>query len=144
MDPVTVGAVLAAIAGGAGGALGSPLGAGVCALIRRPFGHVRPVQDAEGSEESGEVQLAALEQVPDDRSRAVALAEMLLTRAGEHIDFAQALSAWWAQAGQIQVVSGEVRNIVRDGTFYGPVVQGRDFSGLTFGSGAQRTPERDS
>jgi hypothetical protein len=74
----------------------------------------------------------------------VALAEILLTRAGEDSDFEQALSAWWAQAGQIQVVSGEVRNIVRDGTFYGPVVQGRDFSGLTFGSGAQRTPERDS
>ncbi len=144
MDPVTVGAVLAAIAGGAGGALGSQLWAGVCALVRRPFGHVCPVRDIEGSAESGEVQLAALEQVPDDRARAVALAEVLLTRARGDSGFEQALSAWWAQAGQIQVVSGQVRNIIRDGTFYGPVVQGRDVSGLTFGSRAQPTPERDS
>jgi len=36
MDPATIGAVLAAVAGGAGGALGSQVWAGVSALVRRP------------------------------------------------------------------------------------------------------------
>ena len=39
MDPVTIGAVLAAIVGGAGGALGTQLWAGVGSLVRRPFRH---------------------------------------------------------------------------------------------------------
>ena len=39
MDPVTIAAVLAAIAGGAGCALGAQVWAGACALVRRPFGH---------------------------------------------------------------------------------------------------------
>ena len=39
MDPVTIGAVLAAVVGGAGGALGAQVWAGACALVRRPFRH---------------------------------------------------------------------------------------------------------
>lgn len=137
MDPVTVGAVLAAIAGGAGGALGSQLWAGLCALVRRPFMHGPAA-------ESGETQLSALEKEPSDRARAVALAEALLTRAERDSDFEKALSDWWSQAGQIQVVSTEVRNVVRGGTFYGPVVQSGNVSGLAFGSAAKPTPRRDA
>ena len=40
MDPLTIGAVLVAIAGGAGEALGSQLWTGLSALVRRPFRRV--------------------------------------------------------------------------------------------------------
>src|SRR5258707_12834860 len=45
MDPVTVGAVLAAIAGGAGGAIGSPLWAWVGALVGPPLRHAHPAPE---------------------------------------------------------------------------------------------------
>ncbi len=66
----------------------------------------------------------------------VALAEVLLARAGEDPRFAEALEAWWAQASQAQVSGGDVANTIRGGTQYGPVLQGRDFTGLTFGTPA--------
>jgi hypothetical protein len=139
MDPVTIGAVLAAIAGGAGGALGSQLWAGVTALVRRPFRRSRPTGDSTAALPSGEAELAALGQAPGDQARAVALAEVLLGRAEADSEFGQALAAWWAQASQIQV-GGDVTNTVRGGTFHGPVVQGRDFTGLTFRSPAPPPP----
>ncbi len=65
--------------------------------------------------------------------RAVALAEVLVARAGADAGFAEALAAWWEQASQVRA-GGDVANTVSGGTFYGPVLQGRDFTGLTFGS----------
>jgi hypothetical protein len=134
MDPVTIGAVLVAIAGGAGGALGAHVWAAVSALVRRPFRHAH-TGEAAAALPSGEAELAALEQAPADQGRAVALARVLVTRAEADSGFREALEGWWAQASQIQV-GGNVTNTVSGGTFHGPVLQGRDFSGLTFGSTA--------
>ena len=132
MDPVTIGAVLAAIACGAGGALGGQLWAGVSALVRRPFHRDHAGGDAAVVLPSGEAELAALQQSPADERRAVALAEVLVARAGADGGFRQALEGWWEQASQIHI-GGDVSNTVSGGTFHGPVLQGRDFTGLTFG-----------
>ena len=88
---------------------------------------------------SGEAELAALEQAPADERRAVALAEVLVARAGADSEFGDALAAWWEQASRIQI-GGDVTNTVSGGTFHGPVLQGRDFTGLTFGSPAPEPP----
>ena len=61
----------------------------------------------------------------------LALAGVLLARAGADAGFGQALAAWWDQASQVRV-GGDVANTVSGGTQYGPVLQGRDFTGLTF------------
>lgn len=133
MDPVTIGAVLAAIAGGAGGAVGSQLWAGVSALVSRPFRRPHAAGDTAAAVPSGAAELAALEHGPADERRAVALAEVLVTRAGADAGFRSALDAWWEQASQVQVGGVNVANTVSGGTQYGPVLQGRDFTGLTFG-----------
>jgi hypothetical protein len=64
-----------------------------------------------------------------------------------------AVAAWWAPreadsgeadgAGREQ--TGSVKNTVSGGTFRGPVLQGRDFTGLTFGasSAAPASPPED-
>ena len=139
MDPVTIGAVLAAIAGGAGGALGGQLWAGLSALVRRPFRRAHAPTGSTAALPGGEAELAALEQAPADERRAVALAEVLVARADADGEFRQALAAWWEQASQLQI-SGDVANTISGGTFSGPVLQGRDFSGLTFGSPATPPP----
>lgn len=133
MDPVTIGAVLAAIAGGAGGALGSQLWTGLSALVRLPFRRAHASADSMAAVPDGSAELAALEQSPADERRAVALAEVLVARAEADSEFRDALRAWWEPASQVQI-SGDVTNTVSGGTFSGPVLQGRDFSGLTFGS----------
>ena len=140
MDPVTIGAVLAAIAGGAGGALGSQLWAGLSALVRRPFRRAHASGDSAAALPSGSAELAALEQSPSDQRRAVALAKVLVARADADGEFRDALAAWWAQASQIEI-SGDVTNTISGGTFSGPVLQGRDFTGLTFGSPAASPPD---
>jgi len=132
MDPVTIGAVLAAIAGGAGGALGSQLWAGISALVRRPFRYAHATGEAEAALSSGSAELIALEQAPADGQRAMALAEVLVARADVDSEFRDALEAWWEQASPIQI-GGDVANTISGGTFHGPVLQGRDFTGLTFG-----------
>jgi hypothetical protein len=134
MDPVTIGAVLAAVAGGAGGALGAQAWATVSALVRRPFHHHPDARDSTAPV-TGAAELAALEDNPADQQRALALAEVLLARAKVDGGFRQGLEGWWAQASQIQI-EGDVTSTVSGGTFYGPVLQGRDFTDLTFGSPA--------
>jgi hypothetical protein len=136
---LTIGAVLTAIAGGAGGALGSQLWAGLSALVRRPFRRAHPESDTLVALSSGEAELAALEQSPADERRAVALADVLMARSEADSEFRQALQGWWEQASQIQI-SGDVTNTISGGTFSGPVLQGRDFTGLTFGSPAPPMP----
>ena len=131
MDPVTIGAVLAAVVGGAGGALGTQLWAGVSALVRRPFHRAHPTGDSTAALSSGAAELVALEQAPGDERRALALAEVLVARAGADRGFQQALAGWWEQASQIDI-AGDVANTISGGTFHGPVLQGRDFSDLTF------------
>jgi hypothetical protein len=139
MDPVTIGAVIAAIAGGAGGAMGTQLWAGVSALVRRPFRHAHPAGDTTEGVPDGAAELAALEQAPSDGRRAVALAEVLVARAGADEEFRRALEGWWDQASQIRA-GGNVISTISGGTQHGPVLQGRDFTGLTFGSSAVPSP----
>ena len=135
----SIGAVLAAVAGGAGGALGSQVWAGLSALVRRPFRHVRAIGDGAVPLSSGSAELAALQDSPADERRAAALAEVLVARADIDSEFRDALHAWWEQAGQIRI-EGDVTNTVSGGTQHGPVLQGRDFSGLTFGSAIEPRP----
>jgi hypothetical protein len=139
VDPVTIGAVLAAVAGGAGGALGAQVWSAVTALVRRPFHRSHAAQDPAAAVPGGEAELAALAQAPADQQRALALAEVLVARAEADGGFRQALEAWWAQASQIHV-GGDVSNTVSGGNFYGPVLQGRDLTGLTFGPAAPPPP----
>src|ERR1022692_1107924 len=108
MDPVTIGAVLVAIAGGAGSGLCSQLWAGVSALVRRPFRYHAPAGGAAAPAPlpAGDTELAALEQAPADERRAVALAEVLVARAGADAEFRQALQAWWEQAGPVRTGAG--------------------------------------
>jgi len=141
MDPVTIGAVLAAIISGAGGQLGGQLWEGMVSLIRRPF-HRRGAASSDAVAEvvpAGEAELAALQQDPGDQHKAVALAEALLSRSGADDEFRQALESWWQQAEPIRASIGAVTNTISGGTQHGPVLQGRDFSNITFGA-APATP----
>jgi hypothetical protein len=69
-----------------------------------------------------------------------------MARADADSGFRDSLQAWWQQASQIHI-GGDVTNTVSGGTQYGPVLQGRDYSGLTFGSpttAPTAPPEPDS
>lgn len=142
MDPVTIGAVLLAIVGGAGSQLGTQLWEGVVSLVRRPF-HRKAVSSggtaAAAVVPAGEAELAALQQAPGDQQKAVALAEVLLTRSGADEEFRRALESWWQQADPVRASIGNVTNTISGGTQHGPVLQGRDFSNITFGA-APATP----
>ena len=140
MDPVTVGAVLLAIVTGAGSQLGTQLWAGVVSLVRRPFGRKAAGGDVAAVEASGEVELSALQQAPGDRRKAEALAGVLLARSGVDEEFGRALEGWWQQAEPIRVSIGNVVNTVSGGTQQGPVLQGRDFSNITFGASPPSPP----
>jgi hypothetical protein len=107
--------------------------------VRRPFRHAQPASDTPVPLSSGEAELAALEQAPADQQRALALAEVLVARAEADGEFRGELQAWWEQASQIHIDS-DVTNTISGGTFSGPVLQGRDFTGLTFGSPAPPPP----
>ncbi len=141
MDPVTMGAVLAAIAGGAGGALGSQAWNGICALIRRHFRHGVANEDTGAVLLSSEAALAALEQHPGDVGSATELAGALITRAGTDSEFRHELAAWWEHARQVQL-GDHVSNAISGGIQYGPVLQGRDFTGLNFGTQAGPAHEK--
>lgn len=132
MDPVSIGAVLAAVAGGAGGAFGGQVWAGLSALVCRQFRRMHGTSYGTVPLSDGSAELAALQHAPADERKAVALAEVLIARADVDSGFRDALQAWWEQASQIRI-GGDVINTVSGGTQHGPVLQGRDFSGLTFG-----------
>lgn len=134
MDPVTVGAVLLAVATGVSEALGGQLWAGVISLVRRPPHARKKHADELSAAGSGEAELAALQGTPGDQAKAVALAEVLLARANGDPGFRQALREWWEQAAPVREKLGDVSNTISGGTFHGPVLQGRDFNGLIFGA----------
>jgi hypothetical protein len=129
MDPVTIGAVLLAIVSGAGGQLGAQLWDGVVSLVRHPFR-----RKAAAVVPAGEAELSALQQAPGDQQKAVALAEALLARSGADDEFRRALESWWQRAEPIRASVGNVTNTISGGIQRGPVLQGRDFSNVTFGA----------
>ncbi|MCM2413250.1 hypothetical protein [Streptomyces sp. RKAG290] len=101
--------------------------------MRRPFQR-GAAQDAEpdGSPgvSSGQLEIADLENNPADPVHAQALATALGVRAALDGEFRVLLEEWWQHA---QTGSGsEVHNSISGGTQNGPVLQGRDFSSLTF------------
>lgn len=137
MDPITV-AALTALASGVGGDAGRQAWQGLAALVRRPF-RGSSTDDAGGVTSgisSGEPEVAELENDPADPLRAQALATALGVRAALDGEFRALLEEWWqsAQSGS----SGEVRNSISGGTQNGPVLQGRDFSSLTFNTTENR------
>jgi hypothetical protein len=136
MDPITIGAVLLAVLTGTSEALGSQLWASVVSLARRPLRRRTAAgTDAAVAVPSGEAELAALQHAPKDQQKAVALAETLLARAAVDTEFDRALNDWWERAEPFRARIGTiVDNTVRGGTQYGPVLQGQNFSGITFGA----------
>ena len=143
MDPLTIGAVLLAIISGASGELGTQLWAGVGTLVSRPFRR-QAAGSASPTLPTGEAELAALEQTPADERHAVALAEVLIARAGADAGFRRALEDWWEQASPIHACAGNVTNTISGGTQHGPVLQGRDFSNVTFGTPRAAQPDQRS
>jgi hypothetical protein len=132
MDPVSVG-LLAALAAGAGGEVGREAWAGLTALVRRPFG--RRGGDGNGVEpavSTGEAELTRLAQNPADPNSAQALSTALAVRAALDTDFRTALAAWHEQAHPALAEVGSVHNSISGGVQHGPVLQGRNFSGLAF------------
>jgi hypothetical protein len=124
MDPISV-ALLAALAGGLGGEAGQQAWQGLVALVRRPFRHAEEVS-------SGEPELTALTQAPDDSARAHALSTALAVRAALDADFRQTLEEWRQLARRAAEQAGGVNNRIEGGSYQGPVIQGRDISGNTF------------
>jgi hypothetical protein len=131
VDPISV-ALLAALAGGAGGEMGRQAWAGLSSLVRRPF--LRAQGDSSGAPavSSGAAELARLEEDPDDPERAHALSTALAVRAVLDADFHTGLRQWHEQAKLVRTGEGEVHNTISGGVQHGPVLQGRDFSGISF------------
>lgn len=132
MDPITA-AALTALAGTVGGEAGRQTWQGLTALVRRPFrrGAAQDVEpDGSPVISSGELEVVDLENSPADPLRAQALATALGVRAALDDEFRALLEEWWQHARTSS--GGEVHNNISGGTQNGPVVQGRDFSGLTF------------
>lgn len=121
-------ALLAALAGGAGGEAGRQAWAGLSSLVRRPFGRSRNTDAPAAS--SGEAELAQLAEAPDDTARAQALSTALAVRATLDADFQASLRRWCASAELLG--TGDIHNEIKGGRFAGPVLQGRDFSSISF------------
>jgi hypothetical protein len=133
MDPITLSVVLLAVVTGASEAVGGQLLSGLASLIRRPW-HRKALP-------SGEAELTALRESPDDQRKALRLAEVLLARSEADAEFGQGLQSWWVQAGPLRDSAGDVTNTISGGTQHGPVLQGRDFSNITFGTPTPPAPD---
>ncbi|MEU3421913.1 hypothetical protein AB0F39_25705 [Streptomyces murinus] len=134
MDPVSMG-LLTALAGGAGGELGRQAWTGLGELVRRPFRRGgAAVPEGSAPEGSGEAELARLARDPGDAAAARALSVVLHRRAAADAEFEERLRRWDEAARRISLTGGDVHNSISGGTFSAPVIQGRDFTGTTFGT----------
>ncbi|MFF7639267.1 hypothetical protein [Streptomyces canus] len=115
-----------AAATGAGGELGRQLWSALRGLVKT-------------GPATGEAELVALSEAPHDVERARALSEALSRRAEQDTSFRTHLTQWQQQAQLLRTGDGDTHNAISGGTQNGPVVQGRDFSGITFSS----PPSRD-
>ncbi|PZT72730.1 MULTISPECIES: hypothetical protein [unclassified Streptomyces] len=138
MDAITA-AALTAMAGSVGGDAGRQAWQGLTALVRRPFRRASP-EDGDSATDSGissgEREPAELERDPADPLRAQALATALGVRAALDGEFRALLDTWWREARS--GTGGDVSNNVSGGTHNAPLLQGRDFSQITF-----NLPERE-
>ncbi|GAX57888.1 hypothetical protein [Streptomyces olivochromogenes] len=139
MDPISV-ALLAALAGGAGGELGRQAWVNLTALARRPFGRGHGESAQAPAVSSGEAELVRLQETPGDAARAQALSTALAVRAAFDAEFSSGLQQWHEQAKVVRTGDGDVHSTISGGTQYGPVLQGRDFSGLSFTTSAPPSP----
>ncbi|MEU9608271.1 hypothetical protein [Streptomyces sp. NPDC048057] len=133
MDPITA-ATLAALAGGLGGEAGRQTWQGLAALVRRPFqrgSDEGTVDDGTPQISSGEREVAALEDNPADPLRAQALATAIGVRAALDSEFRTLLEEWQQQQAKPASVS-TIHNSVSGHVPNGQVVQGQNFSSLTF------------
>ncbi|GGN04769.1 hypothetical protein [Streptomyces fuscichromogenes] len=128
MDPISA-SLLVAVATGAAGEAGRQLWDSLCRLVRR-----NPARDAPGGlgPEVGELELASLSEAPHDLVRARVLGEALGRRAANDPAFRTELAQWHQQAQVVRTGDGDTANTVSGGTQNAPVLQGRDFSGITF------------
>ncbi|WSW77076.1 hypothetical protein OG390_31790 [Streptomyces sp. NBC_00996] len=144
MDPISV-ALLAALAGGAGGELGRQAWAGLTTLVRRPFTRGQDESAQAPAVSSGETELVRLQEDPGDSARAQALSTALSVRAAVDAEFTADLRQWHEQAKLVRTGDGDVHNTISGGTQHGPVLQGRDFSGLSFNTAPPPTaPEGET
>ncbi|MEW2625420.1 hypothetical protein [Streptomyces sp. NPDC048106] len=129
MDPVSVG-LLTALAGGAGGELGRQAWAGLGELVRRP---PRRGAAPDGAPDgSGAAEPARPARDPGDAAAARALSTALAERSAADAEFGELLRRWDESARRASRAGGDVHNSVSGGTHSAPVIQGRDFSGITF------------
>lgn len=133
MDPVSA-SLLVAVATGTGGEVGRQLWSTLRGLVRRNQG-----REATGSSGSaaGEVELASLSEAPHDVGRAQRLSEALSFRAAQDPEFRANLMRWLQQAQTLRTGNGDTENAVTGGIQQGPIVQGRDFSGINFNAPGQ-------
>ncbi|WP_323384208.1 hypothetical protein [Streptomyces calidiresistens] len=126
--------LLLALAGGAGGELGRQSWNGLAALVRRPFrrGDQPPEVGERAEVAPAEPELVALEEAPADEERGRALSAALAYRAAVDVDFRAGLEEWVSRAREVRVAGVEVKNTISGGSFHGPVIQGNNFSGLTW------------
>ncbi|MFE7444580.1 hypothetical protein ACFU7X_29500 [Streptomyces chartreusis] len=137
MDPISV-ALLAALAGGAGGEVGRQCWSGLSALVRRPFQHSRTAS-SDPAVSSGEAELVRLQQAPADPARAQALSTALAVRAGLDPEFFAGLQQWQERVKLLGVGEGDTHSEISGGTFSGPVLLGRDFSNVSFAAAPSPT-----
>ena len=145
VDPVTLGAVLLAVATGVSEALGGQLWVGVVSLVRRPVApEGRPPADDAAAVPRGRRSWRRC-----SRPRVIGRRRWRWRRCCwpgpvPTTEFEQALESWWEQAEPVRASIGNVTNTISGGTQHGPVLQGRDFSNLTFGAApARRLPPED-
>ncbi|WAX79211.1 hypothetical protein [Streptomyces sp. KMM 9044] len=131
MDPISVG-LLVALATGAAGEAGRQLWTGLTDLVGRGC-------EADDAEEggivptaTGEAELALFTRDPQDPGRARSLRDALALRAEHDPAFRGSLAQWHQQAQALRTGDGGTVNTISGGTVNGPVLQGRDFSGIDF------------
>ncbi|MEU0806359.1 hypothetical protein [Streptomyces sp. NPDC005970] len=142
MDPLTAGALIAAVnavVSGAGGEAGRRALEGLSALSRRVLrrGAADPGADPAGDPGADPAGDGEPVTIPyDDPEQLRRLAELLVERARQDPELSRDLAAWMSRYGTPSGEAGAVHNsVLGDARITGPVIQGRDFHGpISFGS----------
>ncbi|MFD4789322.1 hypothetical protein ACFWN1_20145 [Streptomyces sp. NPDC058459] len=134
MDAISA-ELLVALATGAAGEAGQQLWISLSAMVRR---RARPEDIEPGAVEpaTGEAELLHLSAASHDIERARSLSSAVRRRAEHDLRFRADVALWQRQAQALRREDGMVSNVV-SGTQRGPVVQGRDFFGITFNEGGR-------
>lgn len=142
MDPLTAGALIAAVnavVSGAGGEAGRRALEGLSALSRRVLrrGGGDPAADPGADPAGAPAGDGEPVTIPyDDPEQLRRLAELLVERARQDPELSRDLAAWMSRYGTPSGEAGAVHNSISgDSRITGPVIQGRDFHGpISFGS----------